>query len=95
MPAFALLLFFSVSSLFTAMLAPLTAHVAGEHAAYLRAPEVATFLNISRTQAYRLIENGTLPHIRLGRSVRVPRRALLDYLARNEVRAHDDGTHDR
>lgn len=95
MPAFALLLLVSVSSLLTATLTPLTAHVATEHPAYLRAPEVAVFLSISRTQAYRLIENGTLPHIRLGRSVRVPRRALLDYLARNEVRAYDDGTHDR
>ncbi len=74
---------------------PITARMGGGHPVYLRAPEVATLLNISRTQAYRLIENGTLPHIRLGRSVRVPRQALLDYLTRHEVAAQGADAHDR
>ncbi len=57
---------------------------------YLRAPEVAQLLNISRTAAYRLIENGTIPHLRIGRSVRVPYQSLMDYLAQHEVAARDD-----
>ncbi len=57
---------------------------------YLRVPEVANILNISRTQAYRLVQDGVLPHIRLGRSVRVPYKALMDYLAQHEVAARND-----
>lgn len=72
---------------------PITSRLAGPEPAYLRAPEVALFLSISRRQAYRLITNGTLPSIRLGRSVRVRRDALLDYLSRHEVTP--DEPHDR
>lgn len=43
----------------------------------LRAREVAARLNVSRSAAYALMANGTLPVIKLGpRSIRVPRRAL-------------------
>jgi excisionase family DNA binding protein len=42
----------------------------------LRAPEVAKLLGISRARAYSMIADGTIPSIRLGRSVRVPRNAL-------------------
>lgn len=57
---------------------------------YLRAPEVAEILSISRTAAYRLIESGTIPHIRIGRSVRVPYQSLMDYLALHEIPAREE-----
>lgn len=38
----------------------------------LTVPEVARTLRISRSAAYRLVEAGTIPAVRLGRSVRVP-----------------------
>ena len=42
----------------------------------LRADEVAYYLGISRSAAYKLISSKTLPVVRIGRSVRVPRRAV-------------------
>ncbi len=59
--------------------------------AYLRVPEVARILSISRTAAYELVERGTLPCVRIGRSVRVRYAVLLDYLAALE--AAPDGDH--
>jgi len=40
----------------------------------LRASEVAALLGISRSTVFRLIESGEIPAVRVGRSVRVPRR---------------------
>lgn len=57
--------------------------------------EAASVLRVSRAYAYRLVARGELPSVRIGKSVRVPYRALLDYLARNEIRAHDDDAHNR
>jgi len=42
----------------------------------LRPDEVARALSVSRSAAYRLISEGQLPSVRLGKSVRVPRLAL-------------------
>lgn len=44
-------------------------------------PEVATRLGISRSTIYRLAEKGTIPTIRLGRRLLVPRAALEELLA--------------
>jgi excisionase family DNA binding protein len=49
----------------------------------LRGPEIAEALGISRALAYRWMKNGTLPTVRVIRSVRVPREALLDWIRRN------------
>jgi excisionase family DNA binding protein len=38
--------------------------------------EAAELLSISRSLAYRWAKDGTLPTIRVGNAVRVPRRAL-------------------
>jgi excisionase family DNA binding protein len=38
--------------------------------------EAAEVLGISRTLAYELVARGELPHVRFGRRVLVPRRAL-------------------
>lgn len=57
--------------------------------AYLRVPEVAKVLAISRTAAYELVERGALPCVRIGRSVRVRYSALIDYVTALEARAHN------
>jgi excisionase family DNA binding protein len=41
-----------------------------------------TYLRIGRDSMYRLINEGKLPSVRLGRSIRIPRHALLRYLER-------------
>jgi excisionase family DNA binding protein len=38
--------------------------------------EAAELLSISRSLAYRWVKAGTLPSIRVGNAVRIPRRAL-------------------
>ncbi len=43
---------------------------------YLKVPEVAEVLRVARSRAYELVANGTIPAIKIGRSIRVPRREL-------------------
>lgn len=42
----------------------------------LTVSEAAKHLGISRALAYELVARGELPHLRLGRRIVVPRRAL-------------------
>jgi excisionase family DNA binding protein len=42
----------------------------------LTVDDAAKLLDISRSLAYEWVKNGTLPTIRVGNAVRVPRRAL-------------------
>lgn len=49
----------------------------------------AAFLKISVAQLYRLMESGALPYVKIGRSRRIPRRALIELAARNLVRRDD------
>jgi len=53
----------------------------------LRGPEVAEILGCSRALAYRWMQTGVLPTIRVpgARSVRVPKAALLEWISRNTV----------
>ena len=43
--------------------------------------EAAQFLSISRSKLYELMDNGELTFVKLGRSRRIPRRALIDLAA--------------
>ena len=54
----------------------------------MRGTEVAQMLGCSRALAYRMMQTGTLPVIRLrgGRAVRVPRQALLAWIEQNTDR---------
>jgi excisionase family DNA binding protein len=47
----------------------------------LTIPEVAERLRIGRNQAYELVRSGQLYGVRIGRSIRVPQKALDDLLA--------------
>jgi excisionase family DNA binding protein len=46
----------------------------------LRPPEAAEVLGISRALAYRWAQDGTLPTIRVGRAVRIPHDALVEWI---------------
>lgn len=48
--------------------------------AVLTVEEAAEVLRISRGSAYEAVRTGDLPHVRIGRTIRVPRRALLALL---------------
>ncbi len=50
--------------------------------ATLSVPEAAKVLGCGRIAAYKMAKAGTLPVLRIGRSIRVP-RAALDELLRN------------
>jgi len=45
--------------------------------------EAAAFLRLGRSTLYGLMDAGDLPYCLLGRSRRIPRRALVDLAARN------------
>jgi excisionase family DNA binding protein len=47
----------------------------------LRAGEVAKLLGLGRSKVFAMLAVGELPVIRIGRSVRVPRAALEDWIA--------------
>ncbi|QBI56052.1 helix-turn-helix domain-containing protein [Streptomonospora litoralis] len=47
---------------------------------FLTVAEVATVMRVSKMTVYRMVHSGALPAIRVGRSYRVPERAVQDYL---------------
>lgn len=54
---------------------------------FLTVAEVAALMRVSRMTVYRLVHSAELPAVRVGRSFRVPERAVNEYLksAFNEV----------
>ncbi len=47
---------------------------------FLTVAEVATVMRVSRMTVYRLVHSGELNAVRVGKSFRVPERAVHDYL---------------
>ncbi len=47
---------------------------------FLTVAEVAAVMRVSKMTVYRLVHNGDLPAVRVGRSFRVPEQAVHDYL---------------
>jgi excisionase family DNA binding protein len=43
--------------------------------------EAAAILRVGRNQLYQAVERGQLRAVRIGRSIRIPKQALLDLLA--------------
>lgn len=48
--------------------------------AFLTVAEVAALMRVSKMTVYRLVHNGELTAVRVGRSFRVPEKAVHDYL---------------
>jgi excisionase family DNA binding protein len=57
----------------------------------LTGEQVARRLNISRAYAYKLIQQGDLPYIRIGRSVRVELPALQAFIERSRQNSGSGG----
>jgi excisionase family DNA binding protein len=47
---------------------------------FLTVAEVAGIMRVSKMTVYRLVQAGSLPAVRVGRSYRVPEQAVQDYL---------------
>jgi excisionase family DNA binding protein len=69
--------------------APNSARASASHAAidagldevtFLTVAEVAAVMRVSKMTVYRLVHSGELPAVRVGRSFRVPDKAVHDYL---------------
>ena len=56
-------------------------------AKFLTVAEVAALMRVSKMTVYRLVHSGELPAIRVGRSFRVPEKAVHDYLSGSFVEA--------
>lgn len=46
----------------------------------LKVEDVMDILNIGRNAAYKLVNNGEVKSIRIGRNIRIPKAYLLEYL---------------
>jgi excisionase family DNA binding protein len=54
-----------------------------------RVADVARFLKLSRSTVYHLMDTGVLPSVKIGRSRRIPHRAVLELANRHLVRSRD------
>lgn len=50
------------------------------HVMFLTVAEVAALMRVSKMTVYRLVHSGELAAVRVGRSFRVPEKAVNDYL---------------
>ena len=50
----------------------------------LTVEEAGQILRVGRNTAYELVRGGKLPSVRVGKQIRIPRQALLDYLSRQK-----------
>jgi excisionase family DNA binding protein len=55
---------------------------------YLRVPEAADYLGVSRSKLYLMMDAGELAYVKLGKCRRIAHAALLDLVARHTVTAH-------
>ncbi len=51
----------------------------------LTVAEVAAIMRLSKMTVYRMVNAGTLPALKVGRSVRIPEHVVDDYLRRSFV----------
>ena len=54
---------------------------------FLTVAEVARIMRVSRMTVYRLVHDGKLPAVQVGRSMRIPEEAVRDYLRDAMVKA--------
>jgi excisionase family DNA binding protein len=48
-------------------------------------PEVAEYLKISKSKVYALVQQGKIPHVRIGRNVRIRETDLKRWIEKNAV----------
>lgn len=53
----------------------------------LTVEEMASVLRIGRNAAYQLVKGGNIQSIHIGRSIRVPRNALIQFVERTQQSA--------
>lgn len=51
--------------------------------------EAAAVLGVGSTKMYELLRSGTVPHLRFGASLRIPRQALTDWMNEEAHRVLD------
>ncbi len=56
---------------------------------WLRVADVAQTLSVSPRLVYKMIDNGDLPAVQLGRAVRIPMDALRQWIADKEAEAEE------
>lgn len=54
----------------------------------LKAKDISKILNISRSMAYRLLDQGIIPSIRVNQAVRIHPKDLADFISANRVALH-------
>ena len=54
---------------------------------FLTVAEVASLMRVSKMTVYRLVHNGELPAVQIGRSFRVEERAVHEYIRQSFVEA--------
>ena len=47
----------------------------------LQVEDLMQILNVGKNTAYSLIHAGCIKHLRIGRQIRIPKQALIDYLS--------------
>lgn len=57
----------------------------------MKPAEVAVELRVARAAVYRLIANGDLPSLRVGKSIRVSSESLRDWIKAKESEAKESG----
>ena len=46
-------------------------------------PEVARYLKLSQSKVYYLVQRGHIPHVRIGKNVRIREQQLQEWLEKN------------
>jgi excisionase family DNA binding protein len=55
-----------------------------------RVADVCRFLRLSQSTVYGMMERGDLPYVKIGKSRRIPHRAVVELAASNLVSRPDD-----
>ena len=56
----------------------------------LNIADLQTALSIGRSMAYRLINEGHIKHLRIGKSIKIPKTFLIDYVAKSSEMCYNE-----
>ena len=57
----------------------------------LTIPDLRNVLKVGRCTAYKLVKDGKIKHINIGKQIRIPKRYLIDYLESDCHNVHSNG----